>query len=476
MANSIKHRAVSGVLGYGIRTVILYGIAVGATALLSIYLSPADFGIYYIVTAVISLFTFMSDIGLAATLIQMRSEPSEDELKVVFSIQQVLAFSITGLIILLTPLWKQVSKLDNDGLCLLYALAFSFVLASFKTIPSVLLERKLNFNKLVIPQVVEQIVFYGLALILASRGWGVASFTWAVLARGILGLGVIYYLQPWKVGLSFSKKILKALIPNGFKFQLNDLLARVKDDLLVVVLGRFLPANQMGYLGWAKRWSSFPYQMSVNSVIAITFPTYSRLQHDLNKLGKAIEISIFFITLILFPILAGMVILAGPIVQLTTTYHKWQPALVSLVLFAVNIAWAAVSTPLTNTLNAIGKINVTLKLMGLWTVMTWVLTPILVRWYQYEGVALASAIIGFTSIFSIKLTQRWVSFKIWESVWRQLLATILMIGCLWWLYPLWSVSYGGVMIATLGGGIAYGLVMGLLGARKIWQLIMILRE
>ena len=44
-------------------------------------------------------------------------------------------------------------------------------------------------------------------------------------------------------------------------------------------------------------------------------------------------------------------------------------------MFALSVGWAAISTPLVNTLNAIGKINRSLKLMVIWTLLTWIVTP-----------------------------------------------------------------------------------------------------
>jgi O-antigen/teichoic acid export membrane protein len=168
----LKRKSVTGVVSYTLRSVVLYFIAIGATALLSAYLSPQDFGIYFVVTSVIGVFTFLSDIGLAAALVQMKTEPTLTELRTSFAVQQGLAIIIFLTVIALTPIWKHTSGLSTEGLYLLYALAFSFILASFKTIPSILLERKLQFNTLVIPQIVEQVLFYGIAVVLASRGMG----------------------------------------------------------------------------------------------------------------------------------------------------------------------------------------------------------------------------------------------------------------------------------------------------------------
>jgi O-antigen/teichoic acid export membrane protein len=466
-ATELKRRSIKGVLSYGIRTGFLYVISIGATGLLGIYLSPAEFGTYFVVTAMIGLFTFMSDIGLAATLVQKKEEPTIEELRTTFTVQQILAIIIISVIIGLTPFWKNQVHLNAEGIWLLYALSFSFILASLKTIPSILLERKLSFDKLVIPQIIENLTFYGLAVMLAINGFGISSYTFAVIARSVVGVISIYTLQQWPIGFALSKETLNKLVNFGAKFQLNDLLARIKDDLFIVVLAKFMSPADMGLIGWAKRWSMFPYQLSVNSVVAVTFPTYSRLQHDVGRLTKAVEKSIYFISLLIFPILAGMSVLSHPLTTLIPNYAKWQPALASLAFFCINIAFSAISTPLTNTLNAIGQISKTLKLMVFWTASTWIITPLCVYYFDATGVAIASALIGSTSFITVYMVKKILPIRFIDQIWRQLIASLVMFFVLSVFRSLWSNSFLWFSIGILVGVFVYTVLIVCLGYNKL---------
>lgn len=462
----IKRKSVSGVISYSLRTGALYVIAIVATGLLSVFLSPEDFGVYFVVSAVIGIFTFMSDVGLAATLVQKKMEPSIEELRTTFTVQQLLALVIVVSSFLLTPIWKSQTNLSSDGLILLYALSISFVLASWKTIPSILLERKMEFTKIVYPQIAETLIFYAVAVYLASLGWGVRSYTIAVLARSIVGVIVIYAIQRWPIGLSFSRKTAKAMLGYGVKFQINDMLARIKDDLFIAVLAKFLPTYQMGLIGWAKKWSMFPYQFSVNSVVAIAFPTFSRIQDDKELLKKALEKSLFFISLLIFPIIAGIIIVSLPLTQLIPQYTKWQPALPSLYFFCINIMFAALANPLINTLNAIGKINKTLILMLIMTLSTWILTPVMIHFFGVNGVSMASAIVAAISLFVLVEVKKIVAVNFWDNIWRQGLAALMMIISLYLSKQYWDQSWIGLLTAIFAGGFVYTLTIILVGFKK----------
>jgi lipopolysaccharide exporter len=424
----IKTKSVSGVMSYFLRTAFLQGIGLISAFILSAFLSLEDFGIYGFVTQIIGLLIFFSDVGLAASLIQKKKKPTLEDYRTAFTIQQILSWLIVGIILIVVRTGVVQQKVGTTGIWILLALAFSFPLASLKTISSIKLERDLDFSKLVIPQIFEQLVFHGTLIFLAYRQFGAMAYTWAILLRSIVGTIVMWVIKPWKISFLIDKNSLRGLLKYGLKFQANDLLARIKDQLYFLALGMFFPLRQFGIIQWSKNWSMYPYNLTVQSVMAITFPTFSRLQDRKDLLKKAIEKSLFFISASIFPILAIMSVFIFPLTQVVEKYHKWQPARLSFVLFTLSIAWAALSTPLVNTLNAIGQINQSLKLMILWTILTWILTPILIYFMGFNGVAASAFLISFTSVLSIKFVNKVVRIDVWGSINKQLLAAIVMAG------------------------------------------------
>lgn len=466
--HDIKKRSVQGVLSYTVRTFFNYGVALVAQAAFTLLLSPEQFGVYFIVQAMIGIFTFLSDVGLAATLIQKKTDPTVVEMRTTFTVQQILATVIFLIIVALTPYWRSTQGFGQTELLLVYALGASFWFASLKTVPSLLLERKLRFDRLVIPAMIENTVFYIVAAFLAWRGFGVSSFTYAVILRSILGVVAVYWLQRWPIGFAFDWNTLKRMANFGVKFQANDLLSRIKDDLFIFFLGSWLGPEAIGFIGWAKQWSRFPYQMTVTNVISITFPTFSRLQDKKEQLAKAVEKTLYFVSLFIFPLLVGMSIFIFPLLQVVPGVSKWQPASWSLVFFCLSILFAGISTPLTNTLSATGKINKTLLLMGVWTVLTWTITPALIWLMGFNGVSLAALVIsGGTLFLPILYVQRTIPFRFWENVWRQTVATLAMTVIALLGFSRWNDSFLWLLLGIVLSGIAYGGTFLLIGWRSL---------
>lgn len=467
----IKRKSIVGALALTVRTFFLQIIAFTGTFLLTIFLTPSVFGIFYVVSAIISFLGYFSDIGLAAALVQKKEDISREDLVTTFTIQQFLVVILVVFSLVASSHITTFYRLDATGLWLFRALVISFFLSSLKTIPSVILERNLDFQKLVIPTIVETTAFYVIAVGLAWKGFGITSFTWAVLARGIVGLIVLYAIAPWRVGFGYSRISAQKLLRFGIPFQFNSFLGLLKDDLLTVYLGKVLPFSEVGYIGWAKKWAEIPLRLFMDGIIRVTFPAFARFQHDVALLGRALEKTLFGLAATIFPILISLVFFIDPVIELVPRYGKWEPAMVSFYFFVIATAFAGLTTPLTNALNALGKIKITLFLMIIWTVSTWVLTVWFVRAIGFNGFALALSVVSLTIGLVVYLVKKISPFHFWRSITKPL--GVAAIQAIWYAIFRGSAPYDITRIILVGatGAILYGGILWSIDRERIKSLL-----
>lgn len=249
----------------------------------------------------------------------------------------------------------------------------------------------------------------------------------------------------------------------GIPFQINNLLALLKDRLVPLLVAGMVGPLGFGYIEWSQGYAFLPLQI-MSSIITVTFPAFSRLQDNKLALGRAIEKSLFVTCLAVYPILFGIGALLPSVIKYVVS-AKWQPAEVSFYFFAFSVLWSVVSTTFTNALNAIGKVKLTLYLMIMWTVLTWVLTPLLVLRYGFEGVAIASFIISFSSAITIVMVKRILEVKVMNAVFLPITASLVMAICV----DLFSANFIRdkltLLLAIIFGGVVYGIII-LLFARK----------
>ncbi len=463
--SEVQKRLLSGFLSLTFRKFILLGINLLTINIFLARLLPVEvMGIFYIANTIQSFFIFFSDFGLAAAIIQ-KKEISEEDLKTTFTIQELLALALAIAIWVLAPALASWYQLDVSGMWLIRALAVELLLTSLKVIPSVLLERYLKFQPIVWVEIVETVIFNTLLIVLVYQGLMVEAFSWAVVARSISGAILINILAPWKIGFGYSRVAAKQLLHFGVPFQLNSLLAMFKDRLVPLLIAQIIGKAGVGYLTWAQSMAFIPLEV-MNIMIRITFPAFSRLQDNPQELKKAIERSLFMTTVLLYPMLFGLMAMMPSLVNHIVS-AKWQPSLPLFYLLCLTTFWASLSSPFTNIFNAVGKVGITLKLMIMWTVLTWVLSPLLAYQYDYLGPALASALISFTSIVPLLIIRRMMKIDILGNIVQPLVASIGMAIPVYFVAVWFVRDYLTFSLVIVMGAVLYAVLIYLLAGQQV---------
>lgn len=427
----------------------------GAHFLLTILLEPSVFGIYFLVLSFISLLNYSSDIGLSASLVQ-KKEVTPDDIKTTFTIQQLLIITAISIGFAITPIIQRMYKLPEQGVALYWALLIAFFLSSLKTIPSILLERKIQFQKIVLVQIVENTIFYITVIILALLKQNILSFAYAVIVRSVVGTSLIYILSPWMPRIGIAPQNLKQLLKFGAPLQLSSLLALVKDDLINLYLGYVLSASQLGYIAWAKKYSEATLRIVMDNVNRILFPLLSRLQEDKQKLGWIVEKNLFFQTFLLAPAMLGFAILMPYIVKLIPSYQtKWSAAIPIFMILSVSSFFSSYSSPFINLFYALGKVKNALFYMLYWTVSSWILTPFLTNIFGLYGFPITQLFLSMTFIVIIFQAKKMIHFAFFAPVVPFFISALIMGIVVWSIMFLAPLTWVTIGVAVVSGALIY---------------------
>ncbi len=425
-----------------------------ANLVLTILFKPAIFGIYITVLSIISLLNYFSDIGLAASLIQ-KDKIEDDDVKTTFTVQQILVVLLVMIGFLSTYFVRKFYSLPQEGIKLYWALLISFFISSLKTIPSVFLERKIQFQKIVLVQIVENTVFYITVIILALLGHSLLSFAYGVLLRAVVGLVLIYYLSFWKPRIGISFKSLKKLLKFGVPFQASSFLALFKDDLINLFLGKVIGFQGLGYIGWAKKWAEAPIRIVMDNISRVSFPVMARFQDEKEKISRLIEKILYYQTAILIPIMAGIILMMPLLIEVLPKYSKWRPALPLFYIFAIATFFISYSTPFINLFNALGKANISFVFMLVWTILTWVLVPVLSARFGIYGFPTTILILSTSFIVVLRVAKRLVSFNFIKQVKPFVISTLVMSGSIMLVVNYFNNLLYSLFIIVLTGVVVY---------------------
>lgn len=425
-----------------------------ANLVLTILLAPAVFGIYITVLSLISLLNYFSDIGLAASLVQ-KHEITDEDVSTTFTLQQILIVTIIAVGFLCTSFVAKFYSLPTAGIHLYWALLISFFISSLKTIPSILLERKIQFQKIAFVQITENVVFYITVILFALLGFDLASFTYAVLLRAVTGLLLIYTISFWKPTFGISKKSVRTLLSFGIPFQASSFLALFKDDLIILFLSKVLGFSAVGYIGWAKKWAETPIRIIMDNLSRVLFPVFSRIQHDKDKITRLVEKILYYQTMLLAPAIFGLFMTMPVMVQLIPKYAKWEPALPLFYIFCISAFFSSYSTPFMNLFNALGKVKTSFTFMLFWTITTWICTPLFTAKFGLLGFPLTQLILATSSLLVAGQAKKLVEFRFWHSIYKPLISTMVMVMCIFIGLSIMPVTYLSLAIAIVGGAAVY---------------------
>lgn len=384
-------------------------------------------GIYNTVLASLAVFNYLTNLGLAAAVMQKKDIEKED-LDTAFIIQNTLAAFAVIFGIVATPyIFRIYPDLPSSAKYLYWAVLFSFMMASLRTIPSVLMEKKIEIYKVVSAQALENTVFYVVIIVLVYFNFTISALVAAVIARSIVGFFTIYFLNPWLPSLNFSFSSAKQLLSYGIPYQMNSIIALLKDDLLILWLGSVIGMKALGYVMFAKKYAEFILRIVMDNINRVAFPLFALYQKNKHMLKNTLNSVFLYESFIIFPAICGALFVFEDLLKVYPGYfEKWSIALPSFYFFCGSSLLVSLYSPLVSFLNAIGKVKVSLYIMVLLTLLTWILVPIFIYIFGWIGISMAFFCMSFVFVFVFKIVKKHIDFSVIESLKKNIIATLFL--------------------------------------------------
>ena len=181
------------------RTLILYPIGLVGEICLARLLTPEDFGVYALASFVTVTLAGVLEVGLAASLIQRKAEPRDEEYQVLFSLQILGITALVLFVFFLAPYLFPLLDLDAGIRWKLLVLLFCPWISSFATMSSVKLERELRYDVFAKIDILRGLTYVATAVPLAYLGCKSWSFIGAITLSTIVKAWVAFREAPWPV-------------------------------------------------------------------------------------------------------------------------------------------------------------------------------------------------------------------------------------------------------------------------------------
>jgi O-antigen/teichoic acid export membrane protein len=312
---------------------------------------------------------------------------------------------------------------DAEGLLAVLRVMFGvFLIEAFSTTPSMILQKRLEFDKGAIAEIAASATNAGVAISLALAGFGVWSLVAGQLSSRLARAGVAFALSGFRPGLRFDAAIARQFFAYGRYLWAFAILSAVGGTLDRLILGRSLGAASLGMYSMALTLGSLPAAQISQLVNRITFPSFARVQDDLPALRSALHKTLRHVSILAVPLAFGMLAVADDLI-LTVYGEKWHGAIPIFRVLAFYGLSLAVSSIMGPVLKAIGRPQILLYSSILHHAL---LFPLIFLLVPYGAVGIAWAVVVpmvVSAVYAYALIVHYLHFPI-----RDLLGPLVRTG------------------------------------------------
>ena len=394
---SLKHKVLTGVKWVAIANVFTQILSVVSIIIFARLLSPDDFGTFAILMIFIGFLGIFSDMGTSAALIHIKN-PSNSLLSSIFYFNIFIGFSLAVILMLLSE--SIATFFDNPQIRnMLYVISFNFIIVSFGVVQKAILQKNMNFKNLSLIQSVAMFLGVFIGILSAFSGLGVYSLIIQTLTTSIIGTILIWLYTSWRPEWIFSLKEIKQIwsyTANLSAFEFINYFATNADNFLI---GKYLSTASLGVYSLAYKIMLYPLQNISRILMKVLFPAFSQLQDDNQAFKNAYLRVIFYISLITFPMMTGLMATNEILVDVLFG-DKWQGLALLLLILAPSGMLRSIYTTVGIIFMAKGNTAMQFKLGTVNAILTVLGFIIGLKW-GVIGIALSYLIVNLIMFYPI---------------------------------------------------------------------------
>ena len=359
MADSLKHKTLSGLVWNSLETFALQGFGLVQGIILARLLIPSDYGLIAMTAVFFTISYALADTGFTSALIR-KKERKEIDYSTVFVANVVITSILCVILCLSAPF---IAKFYKEPLLekIIYINAALMFLTSFLSILSNRLTIQLQFKEKSIINVVAVVVTGCISIGMAFMGYGVWSLIFPNFVSFFIRLIMFWRCLRWFPKWNFSWEIYKEYFSYGSKMLLTALIGAVYNNIYPIFIGKFYSSMRLGYYNKAQGYANMPSDVVGTAISKVTFPILAKIQGDDDALRviyrKMIRVSAF----VVFPAAMLIAVLARPLVMVILT-EKWEQSIIYLQILCFASMWNPIHSLNLNLLMVKGRSELFLRL------------------------------------------------------------------------------------------------------------------
>lgn len=356
---SLKKQALSGMFWSSLRQFSSQGIGFVVSVILARLLLPAEFGLIAMLGIFVGIGTALINGGLTISLIRSQNLDDEDYSTVFF-------FNLIGSVIIYVVVFITAPFIsafyEQDLLTLIIRVySITFIINAFSAIQTTRLTKNMDFKTQMKVSVPSLIIGSVIGITMAYNGYGVWSLVWSAIIQSFAATVQLWYWSRWMPLWVFNIAKFKYHFHYGVKLMSSGILDIIFTNAYTIIIGKFFAPAQVGFYNRADSLQKLPVGNISFIINSISFPLFSSIQEDNNRLKSVYKRIMQMVIFIVAPTLIFMAVLAEPIFRMLFT-DKWLPAVPYFQILCFNGILYPIHSYNLQILNVKGRSDLFLKL------------------------------------------------------------------------------------------------------------------
>lgn len=311
---------------------ISQGIQIIILVILARLLTPEHFGLIAMVSIFLAIGNSIIDSGFTQALIR-EPKANQEDYSTVFFFNLFMAVTLVVILFFCAPLIGVF--FNNDQLIpILKILSLGLIINSLGIIQRVILIKNVDFKTQMKISIIATALGGVIGISLASLGFGVWSLVVQSLVSQIIQTSLLWGLNKWIPSLVFNFTSLKKLFNFGSKLLISGLIDTFYNNLSSIIIGKFYPANQLGYYTNAVKIRDVIVASTTSALQRVTYPVLSSIQENEAYLSTSFKKIIKTSGFIMFPIMMGLIAVSDSFIPLLFG-SKWGESILYFKLLCI---------------------------------------------------------------------------------------------------------------------------------------------
>ena len=306
------------------------GIGLIVQIVLARILLPDDFGSLAIIVAFTGYATLFVSSGISTVVIQ-KKDLDKIDLSTLMTYTLGMA-SIFYVFLFFTAPYIASYYSAPILKSTLRVLALTLFLQGINSVQTGLLQRQMSFRQLFVRTMIAAPLSGVIGIIMALKGFGLWALVWHAISNQLLIIIVMSFDKNCRIPLGFSHSRMKEIFPFTSKIILTYATSGLFDLIRTSLIGKRYTREDLAYYDKGLTYSNYVTMMINQSMGSVLLPAFSRKQDSSEALKNMARRSVKVTSFIMIPVLAGVAIMAKPLVLVLLT-EKWLPCVPFLVIY-----------------------------------------------------------------------------------------------------------------------------------------------